>query len=170
MTPNLPFRQTLRRQAVLWLLCILFATGCKTTGTMSASGALTVETIAGTQPPQTAQWDALRPKKQQLLAVFMTTWCDSCKRKQPEVVRWATDNKRFARTVFIVSGSPLKEVKAMTRKRKIPSPLVLVVNDHKGHIASRYKIKATPTYVLLAPSGKILGRFHSINDVPDARE
>jgi len=135
----------------------------------AAGGLLQVQTIAPRMPPKKARWDALLPKKRQTLAVFMTTWCDSCKRKQPAVLRWAKDNARVARTVFIVSGSPLKEVTAMTTQRKIPSPLVLIVNDQRGDVAKRYNIRATPTYMLLAPSGKILGRWHNINDVPDAR-
>lgn len=153
------------RQDLLWvgIACLVWGAGCLSgTRSQTLPRKLMTQSLQG----QAEAWSALLPKNRKTLAVFMTVWCDSCERKQPQMLTWARRHQARTRVVFVLSGSPVKEVAALVKKRKIPTSLVKVAVDRNGFVASRFHIKASPTYLLLDPKGDVLGRYHVLSSIP----
>lgn len=104
------------------------------------------------------------------LLVFMTLWCEVCRREQPEVLTWAASNAATTRVVYVVSGSVEPKVREMARARGLLGAGLEVVVDEVGSVADRYGVEGTPTLILLGEGGAERGRWTRIAEVsaPDA--
>ncbi len=151
---------------------ILGALLCVGSGTVGAGCGAVVTTQHGTHaltgvdgPYNGTLLDARAPT----LLVFATTWCASCEDERPELYRWAREHADVA-VRYIVSGSPASEVSRALRGSGLGEQRFPLLVDAGGAIADEYRIEYTPTLVLVAPDGEILGRWSRVSSivVPDA--
>lgn len=123
---------------------------------------LPVQTLAGANETWSQQ---LAPRKR-TLTIFMTIWCRACVRKQPEILRWAKNQARSTRVLFVYSGSPAADVARHVREHGIPSDVVRVLVDAKGRVASFYRISETPTLLLFTAGTAAPRKYSSIASIP----
>lgn len=90
----------------------------------------------------------LWPHKDQCsLLIFWATWCAPCKLEMTRINSWAKSNPQFASQIMALSsGETLETVTAHVSK----NPLLYKIGwEPKYLMAQQYKVKGTPTLVLV---------------------
>lgn len=100
--------------------------------------ALTVQAIG--QPPQDV---VALSQTQPVILYFWASWCGVCPLVSPTVDRFAQQHPVLA--VALSSGSD-EQLQQYVRHKDYA---FAVVNDHRGHLATQFGIKATPTLVIV---------------------
>ncbi len=91
------------------------------------------------------------------LVVFSTLWCEICRRDAPDLHAWAVRNETRARTLVVLSGSGPEQVTLAVPDRHLFPPVVAIA-DPEGELADRFRVSATPTYILLDLAGEETSR------------
>lgn len=96
--------------------------------------------------------------------VFWQSWCAACIREAPHVV--AASNRLRGKLDFygVVTGPDdvvdESAVRDMTRELALPYPQV---RDRSGELARRFRVRGTPTVVVIEPDGRV---SHNGHDLP----
>jgi len=93
------------------------------------------------------------------IVVFWASWCPHCMESMPKVNDWAIANPSTKILAISLDDSPIEHEKAST---KLPN--LLHYSDYKkwqGKAVNEYHIVATPTFIVLDNTKKILGKFAS---------
>ena len=96
------------------------------------------------------------------LVVFFASWCGNCNKEAPEIVElYKKENARLD-----ILGVDVDEKKAagqgFLKKYGISYD---VVYDPGLKISDQFKVKGTPTLVVIDRSGSVLSRGHALRDV-----
>jgi peroxiredoxin len=92
-----------------------------------------------------------------VLLYFWATWCPYCAKELPSAIEQAyRERKDQGFTVLAVNIRESREkVAGWIKERGLTVPVVL---DSDGEIISRYRVRATPTIVLIGRDGRMIGR------------
>lgn len=159
-----------RAVAAATLTISLMASGCSTVspalrGAPPASAASTAAVHVRALDGASTTWDQATAGPREKLVVFMTLWCAPCKAEQPAVEVWARAHATTHDTLLVVSGSPLNDAQAMAHDRRVAVDDLTVWVDSDGAVAAHYGVEAAPTFLRLAPDGRVLDTWHNIIDV-----
>ncbi len=92
-----------------------------------------------------------------VLLYFWATWCPYCAKELPTAIEQAyRERKDQGFTVLAVNIQESRnKVAAWIKERGLTVPVVL---DTDGDVISRYRVRATPTIVLIGRDGRMVGR------------
>jgi peroxiredoxin len=92
-----------------------------------------------------------------VLLYFWATWCPYCAKELPTAIEQAyRKRKGEGFTVLAVNIRESRDkVAAWIKERGLTVPVVL---DSDGEVISRYRVRATPTIVLVGRDGRMIGR------------
>lgn len=120
----------------------------------------------GTQAPEIEYTDSQGNKKtltsidaDKTIVVFWASWCPHCIESMPKVNDWASANPSTKILAISLDDSPTEYEKATA---KLPN--MIHFSDYKkwqGKAVNEYYIAATPTFIILDKTKKILGKFAS---------
>lgn len=87
------------------------------------------------------------PKNQCSLLIFWATWCGPCKLEMNRINSWAQSHPELVKHIIAISSNePLEVVTEHTKK----NPLLYKVGWEPHYkMASQFKVKGTPTLVLV---------------------
>ncbi|MGE0431659.1 MAG: FAD:protein FMN transferase [Planctomycetota bacterium] len=111
-------------------------------------------------------WSPRRTDGRTSLLVFSTTWCDECRREQPELEAWSLTHADDEQLMMVVSGSGTKDVARMIAERQLDARAMDIVVDPTGSLAAHYNVRATPTLIRLKADGTPDGTWTRITFVP----
>jgi peroxiredoxin/uncharacterized membrane protein YphA (DoxX/SURF4 family)/heme exporter protein D len=95
--------------------------------------------------------------------VFVGGGCASCVDMLPDLARWqGTLAERI--TIALVSGGSMRENEAMTERHGLENVLV----QDGREVARPYRVRATPSVVIVTPDGRIASRTHSTRAMTEA--
>jgi peroxiredoxin len=95
-----------------------------------------------------------------IFIVFTTTWCRHCITVIPDLKNiYADIQTRNIEMLAVYIREPRDKVKAFSEKHALPYPVLL---DLDGAVASLYKIRGVPSFVLIDKAGSIKYMGHSI--------
>jgi thiol-disulfide isomerase/thioredoxin len=104
-------------------------------------------------------FDAQKLKKPVLL-VFWASWCQSCKYETPQIVKLYQDKQDHLDILGVsVDKSQEKALKYFT-ENKIPYPNLY---DPKIEVSKKFRVRATPTLILVDAQGQIAYRSYRLN-------
>jgi peroxiredoxin/uncharacterized membrane protein YphA (DoxX/SURF4 family) len=106
--------------------------------------------------------DDLRAAGKPVMLVFASPDCDACTQLLPEIARWQHDHTEKL-TISLISELSIEENRATVGGRGLRH--VLVQED--GEVADSYGVEATPSAVLVTPSGTVAS---PLAEGPDAVE
>ncbi len=95
-------------------------------------------------------WDSNRAR----VVVFMSTACQPCRSRRPEVSAFALDQAADVDTAVCCSG-PLTEIRIFAEEL---SPAVSVIADHSGDTSAVWRVFMTPFAVGIGSDGTVLGK------------
>ena len=95
--------------------------------------------------------------------VFMTAWCETCRREQPHVERFARENKDM-RVVYVIAGSSASDADQIARERDIS---LEVYADPNGRFSDYYNVESTPTLLLFNEQGDLVGSYLNLAELPN---
>ncbi|HUB08904.1 MAG TPA: TlpA disulfide reductase family protein [Myxococcales bacterium] len=128
--------------------------GCASVRLAPAGAPPDVRLLGGRVVP----WASLLAPQGTTLVVFATLWCEICRRERPAVQAWARAHPH--RTVYVFSGGePAQAAQEIRGLHLDPSALTVVV-DADGRLADHFGVEATPTLLLLDPSGHVIATSH----------
>ncbi|MGH7398626.1 MAG: TlpA family protein disulfide reductase [Candidatus Rokuibacteriota bacterium] len=92
-----------------------------------------------------------------VLVYFWATWCGYCRKDLPVVIENVTrDRKGQPFTVLAVSiQEPRSLVAAYVKDAGVTSPVLL---DGDGAVAREYRVRATPTTIVIGRDGRLVAR------------
>ncbi len=92
-----------------------------------------------------------------VLLYFWATWCPYCNKEMPTAIEQTyRERKDQGFTVLAVNIEESRnKVAAWIKERGITVPVLL---DTDGVVISKYRVRATPTVVLVGRDGKMVGR------------
>ncbi len=94
---------------------------------------------------------------------FWGSWCGACIRSFPHLKEFYEQHRDHLEILGISCHDTAEKWKAAVKRHELPW-LHVINNEDKNDIAALYGIQAFPTYVLIAPDGKIL---QWMSDDPD---
>ncbi|MCA9515504.1 MAG: TlpA family protein disulfide reductase [Myxococcales bacterium] len=94
----------------------------------------------------------LKHLERRTLLVFAANFCPICRRETPNFLKLAHDKKGELDVVGVVMDSERDAAKAYVDKQKLDYPTIW---DPEWRFAMRFKVKSTPTLVLLAKDGTV---------------
>jgi peroxiredoxin len=103
--------------------------------------------------------DQVLTQNKAVLINFWATWCGYCVEEMPDLVKLHQANKDKGFTVLAVNvGESKEQASLFAQKMNIPFPIVL---DEDSQVAEKYGLVGIPMSLLIDPSGRILGEYHS---------
>jgi peroxiredoxin len=99
---------------------------------------------------ETLTLDALRSSGKPVMALFTDPGCGPCNAMLPEVGRWQEEHAQRL-TLALVSRGEVEENKTKAQEHGLTN--VLLQKDWE--VSESYKVRGTPSAVLIAPDGKI---------------
>jgi peroxiredoxin len=98
-----------------------------------------------------------RHKGKVVLLYFWATWCPYCAKELPAAIEQTyRERKEQGFTVLAVNiEESQNKVAAWVKERGLTVPVLL---DTEGTVISRYRVRATPTIVLIGRDGRMVGR------------
>ena len=108
--------------------------------------------------------DAILADGKSVVLVFWQTWCTSCLREGPSLVRASNQHRETHRFFGVVTGPDDlvddAKVKSLARRLGLPYPQV---RDRDGDLAKRFEVEGTPTIIVIAPDRSIVYRGHHLD-------
>jgi thiamine biosynthesis lipoprotein len=101
------------------------------------------------------------------LLVFMTSYCEVCRREQPSVEAFARAKSDSFRVYQVISGASLESARVLAEERRMQVELLV---DESGALATHLGVRATPTLLWFDSAGQLRGTYHRIEDVPVGRQ
>ena len=93
--------------------------------------------------------------------VFWQTWCVPCIREMPNLVTASRANRGAIRFFGVISGTDEdinnKKVEQIVKKFQVPYPQI---RDRALQLTKKYKVKGTPTIIVLGQKQSILYAGH----------
>ncbi len=131
------------------------------------------ESIAATPAPAQGEWvledlqgtphdlEALMDAGQPVVLVFWQTWCTVCKGEAPELVRAAKATSGRLHFFGVVSGTreDIDDAK-VARTAEQWGLTYPTLRDRRLEWARRFRVKGTPTLVILGKAGEVLYYGH----------
>ncbi|NQU73615.1 MAG: TlpA family protein disulfide reductase [Candidatus Omnitrophica bacterium] len=143
---------------ILLLVCVTFILGAATQISCAQKEALevgakapdfTLQDIAG---QEVSLKDVLASNKSTLL-VFWATWCPSCRREIPELIRLNNEYKSKGLKILTVNlGESPGKVKSFAEQQGIEYAVLL---DKDNKVGSQYGVMYIPTNILLDKNGMV---------------
>jgi peroxiredoxin/uncharacterized membrane protein YphA (DoxX/SURF4 family) len=100
--------------------------------------------------------------KKPVVLIFTSPGCDSCTELLPEIARWQ-DKHAEKLTISLISDLSVEKNRAKSAEHGLRHVLV----DEDGEVADSYHVEATPSAVLITPSGALAS---PLAEGPDAVE
>jgi methylamine dehydrogenase accessory protein MauD len=94
--------------------------------------------------------DELRAAGKPVVLIFTSPGCDACTELLPEIARWQAKHDEKL-TISLISEMSIEENSAKTSEHGLWHVLV----NQDGEVADSYHVEATPSAVLITPSGEI---------------
>ncbi len=133
----------------LLFAALLVVAGCKTAPPLAASSAqtFTAERIGG----GLQVFDPAALQRPTLL-VFWASWCATCKAELPAVLELQRSQQGQLDLLGISVDEQTDKAEGYAQEAKLPYPNVL---DPKLEVADLFKVKGTPSFVLVAKNGEV---------------
>jgi thiol-disulfide isomerase/thioredoxin len=151
-------RMRSRRLTTLPVLACLFALTCVAGEAPPPTGP-----SIGTMAPEFVMRDALTGQEAPLssqrgkvvVLTFWATWCPSCRQELPILARFQEIVGKDNLSVFAINYRENPESWGALKRLAAKWPIILI-DDHKGSIASRYSVSLIPHLFIIDRDGKIL--------------
>ncbi len=171
--PEARFRFTVtmspaRRAAAALVVAVLAMLGlaaCASRGAPPPSVAVEPPALVTLQGDEVA-WSSVLEANKRNVVVFMTPWCRACAAEQPAVERFARDNRRDTRVVYVVAGCDTARAAALVNQRGIELPTHV---DPQGAVSDHFEVVSTPTVLVFDGSRGLQARHRGIHDVASVR-
>lgn len=141
------------RLAGLWLFCMLaFPAGAQVSSPIPIRPRISGHTLDG------KAFDLTTLRGRPVLVMLWATWCPICRREMPWLLR--TRNRLAPQGLEIVAVSiddDVKLVKQFVGSQALSFPVLWRFDlDHQDDLPA---VRATPTFYLLAPDGRLLKKY-----------
>lgn len=99
-----------------------------------------------------------RYQGKQLVLYFWATWCPACRRDVPNLKKVFEEYQPKGVEIVTVSlDVELERLEEFVEEEKIAYPVLFDGKGWQNEIANKYKIRSTPSYVLIDPDSMIQG-------------